>query len=53
MVLTKEYPDSCWLYDEMAVYEDFGGAVVAAEEGVRIANALGPQKKTVILQNHG
>lgn len=37
----------------MAVYEEFGGAAVAAEEGVHIANALGPQKKTMILQNHG
>ncbi len=37
----------------MAVYKDFGGAAVAAEEGVKIANALGPEKKTIILQNHG
>lgn len=37
----------------MAVYKDFGGAAVDAEEGIHIANALGPEKKTLILQNHG
>jgi hypothetical protein len=36
----------------MAVYEEFGGAATAAEEGVHIANALSPKKKTMILQNH-
>jgi hypothetical protein len=51
--LTGRHLDSCFLYDEMAVYEEFGGAAVAAEEGVHIANALGPKKKTMTLQNHG
>jgi len=45
--------DSCYLYDETAVYEDFGGAAVATEEGIKMAQALGPRKKTMILQNHG
>jgi hypothetical protein len=37
----------------MAVYEEFGGAAVDLDEGVHIANALGPKKKTLIMQNHG
>jgi len=45
--------DSCALYDNLAVYENFGGVVLAKEEGENIARALGPRKKTCILQNHG
>jgi ribulose-5-phosphate 4-epimerase/fuculose-1-phosphate aldolase len=45
--------DSCMFYEDLAVYEDFGGVVFAKEEGSRIAKALGPQKKNIILQNHG
>jgi len=45
--------DSCYFYDELAIYKNFGGAAVASEEGVHIANALGSEKKTIILQNHG
>ncbi|KUI69163.1 Meiotically up-regulated gene 14 protein [Cytospora mali] len=45
--------DSCMFLDDLAVYEDFGGVVFAAEEGRRIAAALGPVKKNIILRNHG
>jgi len=45
--------DSCALYDNLAVYENFGGVVLAQEEGENIARALGPRMKTCILQNHG
>ncbi|KAF8228121.1 arad-like aldolase/epimerase [Tricholoma matsutake] len=38
--------DSCALYDNLAVYENFGGVVLAKEEGENIARALGPKKKT-------
>lgn len=40
-------------YDDLAVYEGFGGPVLAAEEGDRLADALGPTKKNIILQDHG
>ncbi|KAK8023899.1 hypothetical protein PG993_011965 [Apiospora rasikravindrae] len=36
-----------------AIYDSFGGVVVDREEGDRIARALGPANKAVILQNHG
>ncbi|KAK1807584.1 hypothetical protein LTR12_018070 [Friedmanniomyces endolithicus] len=36
-----------------AVYPDFGGVVFTAEEGERLAAALGPQGKGMILRNHG
>lgn len=45
--------DCCMFYDDLAVYEDFGGVVFAKDEGARIAKALGPYKKNIILQNHG
>ncbi|EXJ84042.1 L-fuculose-phosphate aldolase [Capronia epimyces CBS 606.96] len=45
--------DGCFFYNDLAVYEGFGGVVHAMEEGENIANALGPLKKNVILQNHG
>ncbi|KAK0879873.1 hypothetical protein LTR87_006359 [Friedmanniomyces endolithicus] len=44
--------EACRFYEDHAVYEDFGGIVLAHEEGRRIAKALG-EKKAVILQNHG
>lgn len=40
-------------YKDLAVYPSFGGVVFAAEEGQRIADALGSTKKNIILQNHG
>jgi ribulose-5-phosphate 4-epimerase/fuculose-1-phosphate aldolase len=39
-------------YKDLAVYQGFGGVVLAKEEGTRIANALG-QKRNIILRNHG
>ncbi|KJX93749.1 class II aldolase/adducin domain containing protein [Zymoseptoria brevis] len=39
--------------DAQAVYEDFGGVVFTEEEGERLANALGPNGKGMILRNHG
>lgn len=40
-------------YNDLAVYKGFGGVVFAKEEGEHIAQALGPTKKNIILQNHG
>jgi hypothetical protein len=45
--------DACLFYNNQAVYENFGGIVLAAEEGEEIAACLGPKNKTCILQNHG
>ncbi|KAG7448614.1 arad-like aldolase/epimerase [Guyanagaster necrorhizus] len=45
--------DSCLFYDNHCVYENFGGIVLAQEEGENIAKAMGPKFKTCILQNHG
>jgi len=45
--------DSCMFYDNHTVYKNFGGIVLAHEEGENIARALGPKWKTCILQNHG
>ncbi|CAL5872045.1 uncharacterized protein PFLUO_LOCUS6302 [Penicillium psychrofluorescens] len=45
--------DSCMFYNDLAVYPSFGGVVFAAEEGCRIASAMGPTKKNLLLQNHG
>lgn len=45
--------DSCMFYDDLSVYAAFGGVVFAPEEGKKIAAALGPRNKNVILQNHG
>jgi ribulose-5-phosphate 4-epimerase/fuculose-1-phosphate aldolase len=39
-------------YGDHAIYDDFGGIVLASEEGRRIAKALGT-RKAVILRNHG
>ncbi|EXJ84039.1 L-fuculose-phosphate aldolase [Capronia epimyces CBS 606.96] len=45
--------DSCMFYKNLAVYEGFGGIVLAEEEGVRLAEALGKNCLNLILQNHG
>jgi len=46
--------DMCYLYGSaQAVYEDFGGVVFSEEEGARLAAALGPEGKGLILRNHG
>lgn len=48
-----ENVDCCYFYDDLSVYEDFGGVVLGSAEGEAIAQALGPSKMNVILQNHG
>ncbi|KAL5631082.1 hypothetical protein BROUX41_000954 [Berkeleyomyces rouxiae] len=45
--------DACIFWNNHTVYESFGGVVLAAEEGERISEALGPKHRSVILQNHG
>ncbi|VUC34841.1 unnamed protein product [Clonostachys rosea] len=44
--------DACRFYEDHSIYESFGGAVLAHEEGQRIAKALG-KNKAVILSSHG
>ncbi|KAF1967841.1 arad-like aldolase/epimerase [Bimuria novae-zelandiae CBS 107.79] len=44
--------DSIRFYKSHGVYKQFGGIVLASEEGERIADALG-DGKAAILQNHG
>lgn len=46
--------DACkFLGDAHAVYDSYGGVVLAEEEGANIARALGPRGKGCILRNHG
>lgn len=45
--------DCCYFHDELSVYSAFGGVVFDAQEGERIAEALGPKHKCLVLQNHG
>jgi ribulose-5-phosphate 4-epimerase/fuculose-1-phosphate aldolase len=45
--------DVCNFHNAHAVYANYGGIVFGAEEGHRIAAALGPSNKAVILMNHG
>ncbi|KAJ5924151.1 class II aldolase/adducin N-terminal [Penicillium verhagenii] len=47
------YQDALRFYNDLAVYNHYGGTVVSTEEGARIAKALGPTCRSVILQNHG
>lgn len=44
--------DSCAFHDDLALYNSFKGVVLAADEGIAIAKALG-NKKAALLQNHG
>ena len=44
--------DACKFYNAHAVYNQYGGVVLAEEEGERIAEALG-NGKGAILRNHG
>ena len=39
--------------DAQAVYQDFGGVVLSEAEGKKLAAALGPKGKGLILRNHG
>lgn len=45
--------DALRFYQSHAVYDAFGGVAVDRAEGDRIARALGPAHKAVILRNHG
>jgi len=45
--------NDCLFYDNHALYGQFNGIVIDEEEGRRIAECVGPYKKSVILQNHG
>ncbi|KAI5474761.1 arad-like aldolase/epimerase [Pseudohyphozyma bogoriensis] len=45
--------DSCLFHGNQGVYSNFGGIVLAKEEGENIAKAMGSEYKTCILQNHG
>lgn len=47
--LTQE---SCAFYEDAALYDDYTGVTVDAEEGRRIASVLGP-RKALVLRNHG
>ncbi|GAM37290.1 aldolase [Talaromyces pinophilus] len=47
------YQDALRFYNDLAVYNRYGGTVISTEEGARIAEALGPTCRNVILQNHG
>ncbi|PYI01404.1 aldolase [Aspergillus sclerotiicarbonarius CBS 121057] len=47
------YQDALRFYNDLAVYPRYGGTVLSTEEGARIATALGPTCRSVILQNHG
>lgn len=44
--------DACAFYEDHAVFADYTGVVLAAEEGRRIARALG-EGKALVLANHG
>ncbi|CAL3972923.1 unnamed protein product, partial [Diplocarpon coronariae] len=37
--------DICYLYNSVALYNDYGGIVFAEEEGKNIAKALGASNK--------
>lgn len=45
--------DMCYFYNDLSIYQDFGGTVLAKEEGMNLAKAFGPTNKNIILQNHG
>jgi len=44
--------DSCAFHKDIALYSSFRGIVLAEDEGLAIAAALG-NKKAALLQNHG
>lgn len=45
--------DACIFWNNHSVYSSFGGVVFDDQEGARLASALGPTNRAVILQNHG
>ena len=44
--------DSCAFYEQVAIYDEFGGVAMQDSEGERIAKALG-DKRFAILRHHG
>ncbi|GGY92520.1 class II aldolase/adducin family protein [Streptomyces poonensis] len=44
--------ESCAFYEDMALYDSYTGVTVDAEEGRRVATALG-SRKALVLRNHG
>ncbi|MGW5305432.1 class II aldolase/adducin family protein [Streptomyces griseoluteus] len=44
--------ESCAFYEDTALYDDYTGVTVDAEEGRRIASVLG-SNKALVLRNHG
>lgn len=47
------YQDALRFYKDLSVYPRYGGTVLKEEEAERIAKALGPTARSLILQNHG
>jgi ribulose-5-phosphate 4-epimerase/fuculose-1-phosphate aldolase len=45
------YQDAHRFYNDISVYSRYGGTVIS-EEGARIATALGPTARSLILQHH-
>lgn len=45
--------DTCNFWGTQVVYNSFGGVVLGAEEGNRIADSLGQTGRVMVLQNHG
>lgn len=45
--------DACLFYDNCAVYKNFGGIVLAPEEGKNIAEALGPKVRLFLSDSSG
>ncbi|CZR66513.1 probable ribulose-5-phosphate 4-epimerase and related epimerases and aldolases [Phialocephala subalpina] len=52
-VIEPLYQDALRFYNDLSVYNAYGGTVVSTEEGARIAKALGPKNRSIILRNHG
>lgn len=40
-------------YNDLSVYNAFGGVVLSDKEGQHVADALGPTNKNLIMKNHG
>ncbi|KAG7085535.1 hypothetical protein E1B28_003093 [Marasmius oreades] len=45
--------DASAFYDNLSVYDEYSGIVLASEEGTNIAKALGNKNRNCILRNHG
>ena len=45
--------DICTLYGVQSVYDQYGGIVYGEQEGEKMAEALGPRGRGLILMNHG